>query len=153
MWLQELLYWGVKVNQRGCLKCSNSHLELPRDTMSLLPKARYNHSVREKFIADQIVNAMKGYTEHKSFIGFYPKHLIYGILKNLNQNLEESGPIASAKKVQHRTTEQEEELFKSFLSISKERTTFRPSNETLKKEFNEKVSMLYYLMSHSDRKM
>jgi len=121
--------------------------------MSMLPKARYNHSVREKFIADQILNAMQGYTEHKSFIGFYPKHLIYGILKNLNQNLEESGPTTSGNKIQERTMEQEEELFKSFLSISKERTTFRSSNETLKKEFNEKVSMLYYLMSHSDRKM
>jgi len=147
LWLQEQIYWGIKVNQRGCLMCSN-YKELPRNIMGLLPKARYNHSIREKFIAKQITNAIQGYSEHKSFIGFYPRHLLYGILKNLNENFEESTSIV---KKGTRTKEQDEGLFQSF--ISKENTGLKSSNENLKKEFNEKVSMLYYLMNQTERKM
>jgi len=148
LWLQEQIYWGIKVNQRGCLMCTNSHQELPRNIIGLLPKARFNHSIREKFIANQITNALQGYTEHKSFIGFYPRHLLYGILKNLNENFEDS-PLTEKK--ESRTQEKDEELFQSF--ISKERTALKFSNENLKKEYNEKVSMLYYLMNQGERKI
>jgi len=147
-----MIRWGIKVNKSGCLKCTKSHKALPRNLMSLISRGRFNFALREKYIAKQINEAIRNCEGHKSFVGLYEDHMLYGILKHIcNLNSEEEVVLEGSSTTVDMSQDKNETLFKHFLT--KENQTERFKSATMKKEFTEKFSMILSILSLSDRKM
>lgn len=140
MWLNEFIRWGIQVNKKGCPLCSKTNRDPPLDIINLISHKRYDFGVREKFIAKQIVDAVEGYNEHKSYVGFYGEEHTFEILKHICDHYSKQ---ATEPKPPLELTE--EEKFKGFLRFNELNITQKGDSSINKEENTNKFSMLMSL--------
>jgi len=139
------------VNKSGCLKCTKSNKEMPRSLLSILSRGRFNFAIREKFAANKINQAVTKLEGHKTFVGLYPNHMLYGLLKQICLlHSDEEISIEGLNEFDQKANK-EENLFKHFLKS--ENQTGRIQSERIKTEFTEKFSMILSILSLSERNM
>ncbi len=140
-----MIRWGLKVNKNGCLDCSKTHFDCPRDLMTILSEGRYQFSVREQFNARQVIKAVNDWDGHKHYAAFYSNKMIFSVVRQICKYFSDDNFEIELKEGVNRNKPFEESLFKKGLVPE-----FTNTNEL--KEFVEKISIYETLFSLSDRK-